>query len=185
MSHPLSRVAACAVLVFVGLFLPASVGSTAAAPGDGFQLATVWSGFNTPTAIAFTPNGRVFVTERAGIIKTFDSVADSTATIAADRRTNSCTRSETGACSASRSTPPSPDVRTSTSPTLDAPPGGTAPYYNDLCPLNNGHKDGCPATGRASWITVDGAGRMVGPETVLIGGSFLVPPAAGPRARPP
>ncbi|MGK2849294.1 MAG: PQQ-dependent sugar dehydrogenase, partial [Candidatus Limnocylindrales bacterium] len=56
---------------------------------------------------------------------------------------------------------------------MDAHPGGTAPFYNDTCPLSpSGAKDGCPATGRLSRITVGSDNRIFGPELVLIGGSF-------------
>ncbi|MGK2849295.1 MAG: hypothetical protein ACSLFN_00025 [Candidatus Limnocylindrales bacterium] len=53
----------------------------------GFQLATIISGLDTPTALAFAPDGRIFVTERAGIIKAFDSVSDSTPTTVVDLST--------------------------------------------------------------------------------------------------
>ena len=63
---------------------PARRGDDAAAgiPGVG-----AFTGLDTPTAIEFAPNGRVFVAEKSGIIKTYPSVADTTATQVADLRT--------------------------------------------------------------------------------------------------
>src|SRR3990172_9978260 len=57
---------------------------------------------------------------------------------------------------------------------LDAPPGGTAPFYNDGYPNSPapGANDACPATGRLSRIEVGADSRMVGAENVLIGGDF-------------
>lgn len=46
----------------------------------GFQVATIASGLNSPTAVAIAPDGRIFVTELAGIVKEFDSASDSTPT---------------------------------------------------------------------------------------------------------
>ena len=53
----------------------------------GFEQTTVISGLRAPTAIEFAPNGRVFVAEKSGIVKTFDSISDTTPTVFADLRT--------------------------------------------------------------------------------------------------
>ena len=56
---------------------------------------------------------------------------------------------------------------------VDAQPGGPAPFYNDTCPLSpSGAKDGCPAAGRLSRITVGSDNKIVGSELILIGGTF-------------
>ena len=45
----------------------------------GFSESVVWSGFN-PTNIEFAADGRIFVSEKSGLIKVFDNEADQTAT---------------------------------------------------------------------------------------------------------
>lgn len=52
----------------------------------GFTDTVLWSGLLYPTAIAIAKTGRVFVAEQSGLIKTFDSTADATPTVAADLR---------------------------------------------------------------------------------------------------
>src|SRR5262249_17116415 len=54
----------------------------------GFQESVVFGGLSTPTVVAFSPDGRVFVGEKSGIIKVFDNLSDPTPTIFADLRTN-------------------------------------------------------------------------------------------------
>ena len=46
----------------------------------GFEVVTELSGLNVPTAVRFSPDGRVFVAEKAGRIKVFDSLDDATPT---------------------------------------------------------------------------------------------------------
>jgi glucose/arabinose dehydrogenase len=47
---------------------------------SGFEVVTELSGLNVPTAVRFSPDGRVFVAEKAGRIKVFDSLDDATPT---------------------------------------------------------------------------------------------------------
>ena len=54
----------------------------------GFQESTVWSGLTNPTAIRFAADGRVFVAEKSGVIKVFDSLADPTPTTFSGLTTN-------------------------------------------------------------------------------------------------
>ena len=53
----------------------------------GFQETTAFSGLVNPTALSFSPDGRVFVAEKSGLIKVFDGLGDTTATTFADLRT--------------------------------------------------------------------------------------------------
>jgi hypothetical protein len=46
----------------------------------------VWSGINSPTAVRFAPDGHVFVAEKGGFLKVFDSPSDTTPTVFADLR---------------------------------------------------------------------------------------------------
>jgi glucose/arabinose dehydrogenase len=60
----------------------------AAAVPAGFQESVVWSGLTNPTAIRFAADGRVFVAEKSGNIKVFDSLTDTTATTFTGLQTN-------------------------------------------------------------------------------------------------
>jgi glucose/arabinose dehydrogenase len=53
----------------------------------GFTDAAVITGLTSPTAAAFAPDGRVFIAEKSGILKVYDSLSDPTPTISADLRT--------------------------------------------------------------------------------------------------
>jgi glucose/arabinose dehydrogenase len=50
----------------------------------GFVKSTVFSGLDLPTVVRFAKNGHVFVAEKNGVIKKFDSVSDATPIIVAD-----------------------------------------------------------------------------------------------------
>ena len=52
----------------------------AAAIVPGFQESVVWSGLTNPVAVRFAADGRVFVAEKSGVIKIFDSLTDPTPT---------------------------------------------------------------------------------------------------------
>jgi glucose/arabinose dehydrogenase len=52
----------------------------------GFQDEVVFEGLEQPTNFRFAPDGRVFVAEKPGRIKVFDSLADTTPTVFADLR---------------------------------------------------------------------------------------------------
>lgn len=73
----LFRAGLCVVLTVCG-------GYAALAQPAGFQLQTIWSGFTQITAVRFAPDGRVFVAEKAGVIKAFDNIADTTPTVVAN-----------------------------------------------------------------------------------------------------
>ena len=54
----------------------------------GFQESVVFSGLTNPTVVRFAADGRVFVAEKRGVIKVFDSLTDTTPTIFADLNVN-------------------------------------------------------------------------------------------------
>jgi hypothetical protein len=66
--------------------------STAAAPQEpGFQETVVFSGLTQPTALQFSPDpndDRIFVAEKRGVIKVFDSLSDPTPDVFADLNVN-------------------------------------------------------------------------------------------------
>ena len=54
----------------------------------GFTESTVLSGLTQPTAIRFSPDGRIFVAEKSGLIKVFANLSATTPTVFHDLRTN-------------------------------------------------------------------------------------------------
>jgi uncharacterized repeat protein (TIGR01451 family) len=60
----------------------------ASTPVSGFVDESVFGGLVNPTVIRFSPDGRVFVAEKSGLIKVFSSLTDTTPTVFADLRTD-------------------------------------------------------------------------------------------------
>ncbi|MFK3984940.1 PQQ-dependent sugar dehydrogenase [Micromonospora sp. NPDC050397] len=132
---------------------------------SGFQEQIVYSGLSQPTNIEFAPDGRVFVAEKGGRIKVFDDLADPTPTVFADLSTNVHNQWDRGLLGLALP----PDFPTTpwvyVLYTYDAPPGRTAPVWNDTCgDANNGR---CVVTGRLSRLQANG-NVMTGAEQVLI-----------------
>ena len=158
-----------------GVALPSGAAALTLPPG--FEQTTVISGLRAPTAIEFAPNGRVFVAEKSGIVKTFDSIGDTTATVFADLRTQVYNYSDRGLLSLAIDPdfPAEPYVYVFY--VHDAEIGGTAPRWgtagatDDPCPDPpagpGGTIDGCVVSGRIARLRADGE-FMTGPETVLV-----------------
>jgi glucose/arabinose dehydrogenase len=53
----------------------------------GFEEVVVLTGLAQPSAIAFSPDGRVFVAEKSGLVKVFPSLGSTQPTVFADLRT--------------------------------------------------------------------------------------------------
>jgi glucose/arabinose dehydrogenase len=75
-----------ALLVSVGVVAPlvTSKTATAATMPAGFVEQVVFSGLDRPTNLEFSPDGRVFVAEKSGVIKVYDGVADTAPDVFAD-----------------------------------------------------------------------------------------------------
>ena len=140
----------------------------------GFSESTVFSGLNLPTTLRFSPDGRIFVAEKSGLIKVFDSVHDNTPTVFADLRTEVYNYWDRGLLGLAL------DPRFPAKPyvyvlyTYDAPIGGHAPVWgtpgasDDDCPTPPGPTtDGCVVSGRLSRLTAKGD-KATGSEQVLI-----------------
>jgi glucose/arabinose dehydrogenase len=156
-----------------GSTVPVALGSTLPA---GFQDQLVFSGLKNPSAIAFSPDGRIFVAEKRGIIKVFDSLADMTPDTFADLRTEVYNFWDRGLLGLALhpNFPATPYVYALY--TRDALPGGTAPRWGqpnsdgDGCPNPPGATtDGCVATGRLVRMTASG-NVMSGAPTTLVDG---------------
>ena len=88
-----SRIAGLLVMLLLSGTMSFAVGvQTVAAAGptipDGFRDELLWDGLTRPSAIAFAPNGSVFVAEKSGRILVFDNLADDTPTLFANLVTN-------------------------------------------------------------------------------------------------
>ncbi len=156
-----------------GASAPPALASTLPA---GFQDQVVFSGLKNPSAIAFSPDGRIFVAEKRGIIKVFDSLADTAPDTFADLRTEVYNFWDRGLLGLTLhpNFPATPYVYALY--TRDALPGGSAPHWGqpntdgDGCPSPPGATtDGCVASGRLVRMTASG-NVMSGSPTTLIDG---------------
>ncbi|MGH3013167.1 MAG: hypothetical protein ACRDMY_15210, partial [Gaiellaceae bacterium] len=71
------------IAAFVALLAPVSAAGGATLP-PGFQEEAVFSGLVNPTVVRFSPDGRIFVAEKSGLVKVFDNLADTTPSTYAD-----------------------------------------------------------------------------------------------------
>ena len=133
--------------------------TTVGALPPGFSETTVFSGLTYPTAVRFSPDGRVFVAEKSGLIKVFSGLADTTPEIYADLRARVHDYWDRGLLGMALD----PDFPTDGSIyvlyTHDAAIGGTAPRYNDACADPTG--DGCVVSGRLSRLGSDGSEEVL------------------------
>src|SRR6478609_3429781 len=76
------------IVVLVGVTAASLAPQRAEAAGpvvpSGFTDSVAISGLSSPSALAFAPDGKVFVAERTGVIKVFDNLSDTTPTVFAD-----------------------------------------------------------------------------------------------------
>jgi glucose/arabinose dehydrogenase len=162
----------CALALLVTLLSPPA--ARAAVVPTGFQDEQVWGGLTNPVNIEFAPDGKVFVGEKGGEIKVFDSIADTTpsafGTGLAPAVHDFWDRGMLGLAI---------DPQFPTRPyvyvlyTYDHILGSSSPppQWGDGCPNPPGATDqGCVVSGRLSRLTADTTGtRMVaGSERVLI-----------------
>ena len=129
----------------------------------GFNEEIVFAGLTQPTKLVFSPDGRVFVGQKNGLIKVYDSVSDPTPDIFADLRTNVFDYDDSGllGLAVPPDFPANPWVYVSY--TYDGLIGGPAPLLNDDCNVITQ----CVLSGRLSRLQASG-NQMVGPEQVLI-----------------
>ncbi|MEN3613066.1 PQQ-dependent sugar dehydrogenase [Plantactinospora sp. ZYX-F-223] len=149
------------VPVVVGL--PPLEPEPAAAIPPGFTQQVVFTGLTRPTKLVFAPDGRVFVAEKSGLVKVFDSLADNTATVFADLRPKVYDYEDLGLIGLAL--PPNfpADPYVYLSYTYDGVVGGGAPTYHDSCALIGN----CRASARVSRLRADGD-VMIGSEQVLL-----------------
>jgi uncharacterized repeat protein (TIGR01451 family) len=154
-----------AAAVLLASFQAIKMGAATLPPG--FQETIVFSGLTRPTAVRFASDGRIFVAEKSGLIKVFDSLSSPTPTIFADLRTEIDDYWDRGLLGLALhpNFPATPYVYVLYS--YDAPIGGTAPTWNDACPNPPGTANGCVISGRLSRLVAAG-NVMTGTEEVLL-----------------
>jgi glucose/arabinose dehydrogenase/PKD repeat protein len=152
---------------------------------DGFVDVIALAGLNAPTAVRFSPDGRIFVAEKSGLIKVFDNLSDSQPSIFADLRTNVHNYWDRGLLGLELDPgfPTRPYVYVLY--TYDGRIGGAAPRWgiagqtSDGCPdPPGGTADGCDVSGRLSRLRAAG-NVMTGAEEVVIHDWFQQYPSHG------
>jgi glucose/arabinose dehydrogenase len=146
--------------------------AVAAAVPTGFSDTLVWSGLTLPTAIAFVPGGKVFVGEKGGIVKVFDSLSDPSPTQVVDLHSQVQDYWDRGLLGLAVDPGFGSAGRNFIYVlyTHDHNPEGSPASWGDACPTPPGpNDDGCPVTGNLSRIPVDPAtGVATGGEQPLI-----------------
>src|SRR5215470_16642401 len=111
---------------------------------SGFRDSVVLSGLTNPTVLQFAPDGRIFVGQKNGVIKVYQSLTDTNPVTVADLSAEVDDYWDRGLLGLAI------DPQFPTNPyvyvlyTYDAPLGGTAPPWNDACPTPPGPTtDGC------------------------------------------
>jgi glucose/arabinose dehydrogenase/PKD repeat protein len=134
----------------------------------GFRDSVVLSGLTNPTVVQFAPDGRIFVGQKNGVIKVFQSLTDTSPVTFADlsgRVHDFWDRGLLG-LALPPNFPADPYVYVLYA--YDAAIGGTPPTWGDACPTPPGPTtDGCLVSGRLSRLQANGD-VMTGSEQVLI-----------------
>jgi glucose/arabinose dehydrogenase len=133
----------------------------------GFTEDTVFSGLDHPTVVRFAPDGRVFVAEKRGVIKIFDSLTDTTPTTFVDFSSEVMDFWDRGflGMALDPNFPTTPDVYVLYA--RDGLVDGPTSLWNDSCPNPPGATtDGCVISGQLSRFTA--SGDTAGPEQPLI-----------------
>jgi uncharacterized repeat protein (TIGR01451 family) len=169
---PARRPLVVAISLVLGTTLLAGGAPPANAAGlpAGFQETVAFSGLSNPTNVQFAADGRVFVAEKRGTVKVFDSLSDTTPDTFADLRTNVQDFWDRGllGLALDPAFPTKPYVYVLY--TYDHVLGDTAPAprWGDTCPSPPGATgDGCIVSGRLSRLQAAG-NTMTGSEQVLI-----------------
>ena len=145
----------------------------------GFSESIVISGLTEPAAVSFSPDGRVFVAEKSGLIKVFDNLSATTPTIFHDLRTNVHNFWDRGLLGMELHPdfPAIPYVYVLYTYDKDpsdprVPRWGTPGGSSDPCPNPPGPTtDGCVVSGRLSRLEASlGSSVSTGTEAVLVEG---------------
>ena len=172
--HGLGAQRALAPFVLAVTFAMSSGPAYGADLPAGFQDTAAFGGLTDVTQVEFSPDGRVFVGEKSGLVKVFDNLTDTTPSTVADLRTNVFNGWDRGLLGLAMDPgfPAEPYIYVLY--THDAEIGGTAPKWGDPgvsadpCPTPPGYTaDGCVVSGRLSRLELEG-NSMVDDEEILV-----------------
>ncbi len=144
----------------------------------GFSESVVFSGLTQPTTVRFSRDGRVFITEKSGLIKVFATLSASTPTVFHDLRTNVHNFWDRGLLGLALhpNFPTVPSVYVLYTYDKDpndpqVPRWGMAGATSDGCPNPPGATtDGCVVSGRLSRLEMSSGSVSTGTESVLVEG---------------
>jgi glucose/arabinose dehydrogenase/PKD repeat protein len=155
----------------LGAALVTQAGSSVAGASTlptGFRDSVVLSGLTNPTVLQVASDGRIFVGQKNGVIKVFQSLTDTTPVTFADLSAKVDDYWDRGLLGMALAPNFPSDPYVYVLYAYDAPIGGTAPTWNDGCPTPPGPTtDGCLVSGRVSRLQIAG-NVMTGTEQVLI-----------------
>ena len=133
----------------------------------GFTVTPVITGLTLPTAVQFSPDGRVFVIEKRGTLKVWSSLSDTTADVPLNLASEVYDWWDRGL------------LGLALHPDFPATPYVYLLYtwdvagYNDGCPANPGQTtDGCMANGRLLRVEISPSNQVVGSPLVLLEGNW-------------
>jgi glucose/arabinose dehydrogenase len=167
-------VAASGVLVApVANLVPAQPVSAAASFADPhFREYAIFSSLDKPTTVRFAANGRAFVSEKGGVIKTYDSVTDTTPTTVADISADVMNYWDRGLLNMALDPafPTKPYIYTYS--VWGGAIGESPQRWGDTCPAPPGGPgsttDGCVASGRLERLTIDTSTFQVQSRKLLL-----------------
>jgi glucose/arabinose dehydrogenase len=134
----------------------------------GFRDSVALSGLTNPTVLQFAPDGRIFVGQKNGVIKVFQSLTDTSPVTVANLSGEVDDYWDRGLLGLALAPNFPADPYIYVLYAYDAPIGGTAPTWNDACPTPPGPTtDGCLVSARVSRLQISG-NVMTGAEQVLI-----------------
>jgi glucose/arabinose dehydrogenase len=136
-----------------------------------FDDAAVIEGLTEPVAVRFAPDGEIFVAEKPGRIKLFDPLpSPGNGTVVLDIRDQVMDFQDRGLLGLALH-PQYPQVPfVYVLYTYDAPPGGVAPLWNDVCDLPTDIGKGCVVSGRLVRYTIvstAGGPQLVDPHILI------------------
>lgn len=125
----------------------------------GFYETEVFNGLDAPTAVAFAPDGDVYITEQSGLLLRFDGLDDTTPETVLDVTGETNWFGDRGLLGLALDPEYASNKTAYIVYTYDAPVGATAPYYNDSCVRH------CEVTAQLERVDLSGSSPQ---RTVLI-----------------
>ncbi len=159
------------LVLVLGAAVVTQTGSGAAVASTlptGFRDSVVLSGLTNPTVLQFAPDGRIFVGQKNGVIKVFQSLTDTSPVTFADLSSEVDDYWDRGLLGLALAPNFPADPYVYVLYTYDAAIGGAAPTWSDGCPTPPGPTtDGCLVSGRVARLQASG-NVMTGTEQVLV-----------------